>query len=182
MQKAMVAFAVLTLSAAMASCRSSTPGFLLNQKVVVNGITATVRMYDRGSGIISIDGDFESSWYPVGCLSLYRDMRYELRASDKRIIPMNEQTWQHPPDDKDARMVLHVVRTSKMIPYDCTKMLSSYETTLSAAALYPGLPALYPHLPPDEYTLRMSFAPHGIVEQGDFAPVRISITPSPSAT
>jgi hypothetical protein len=30
--------------------------------------------------------------------------------------------------------------------------------------------------------LHMSFAPHGIVEQGDFAPVRISIEPSPRPT
>jgi hypothetical protein len=188
MRKAMLAFALATLSAAIASCRSSTPGFLLDQKVVVNGITATVTMYDRGTGIISVTGEFESSWYPVECLSLYRDMRYELRASDNRIIPMNEQTWQHPPDDAVFGSMNHVVRNRpghrQTYQYDCGYIVPPlyHSTTLSAAASYPLLPTLYAHLPPDEYTLHMSFAPHGIVEQADFAPVRISITPSPRAT
>jgi hypothetical protein len=93
-----------------------------------------------------------------------------------------------PPDDAVYGSMNHVVRIRpghrQTYQHDCGNIVPplSHSTTLSAATLYPHLAALYPHLPPDEYTLHMSFAPHGIVEQGDFTPVRISITPSPSAT
>lgn len=179
MRKAMIAFTVVALLAATASLPSFGAGDLLHQKLVVDGIAATVSVIDPGNGI-EIQARFESSWYPVGCLSAYRDLRYELRTSGNRVIPMNEQTWQNPPYE-GPDIVNHVISgPAPKPPSDCTEN--------AVTAISYGWPhravfsALYPNLPPGEYALHISFAPHGIVEQGDFAPVRISIAPSPSPT
>jgi hypothetical protein len=168
----MEAFAGVALMAAVASCaRGGYPGDLLFQKVTLNDIAATARVYVFGLNSIPIEFHFVSSTYPVGCLSAYRDVRYELRDMNNRIIPVDQQALERPHDE--GQMLNHVL--TRPSPYPCAA-----NAPMGVWNTRAWFDALYPNLPPGKYTLRIAFAPRGTVEQAVFSAVAITIRPSPS--
>jgi hypothetical protein len=120
------------------------------QQVQVQGINATTKVFPSGADL-EIQTTFESAVYPVGCLSAYRDLRYELKDSANRVIPLNSHTLQNPPYD-GPRMLEPVVANAK--PRDC-----SYNAPAGKWYTEAFLSALYPNLQPGRYTLSITFAP-----------------------
>jgi hypothetical protein len=176
MQKAILILVAAAVSSVMASLESfGSAAEPLNQKLVVGGIAATVSVINPGNGIV-VQAEFQSSTYPVGCLSAYRDLRYDLRAGDGRLISVNQETLQHPPYE-GPQTLNHVVSSSSKGPVGCAA--NAVNGTWRPHAQFA---TLYPNLPPGKYTLRISFVPHGTGQHADFAPVPIFIAPSPQAT
>jgi hypothetical protein len=177
MRKPMRAFAGLALIGVMASfgIRGSASE-LLHQKRAVGGVAATVIVWPLafGPSDFMIYAEFESSTYPVGCLSAYRDLRYELRFSDGRLIPADRQTLEHPPSE-GPEVLNHVVAGSH--GYACAR--NAVNGVWRPRAQFS---ALYPNLPPGKYTLRISFAPRGWEQHADFTPVPITIEPRPGGS
>jgi hypothetical protein len=167
----MPAFAGLALVASVASCRTSGSGAEFSaQKLIVGGVATTITVAPAGPNHFEIDVVFRSSTYPVGCLSAYRDLHYELRDADNQIIPVNQQTLRNPPYE-GPREFTHVVKGSH--GHDCAAN--------APAGIWPEfarLSALYPALPSGKYTLNISFAPRGWAQHADFAPVPITIRPT----
>jgi hypothetical protein len=173
MRKATLPLAFLALLAAIGLPRCfGSAETLFHQELVIASISATVSVINPGNGI-RIEADFQSKTYPVGCLSPYRDLRYELRAADGRVIPVSKQALQHPPYD-GPQTINHTIASS-FTPH-CEGTANGEWPT---HALFDEL---YPNLSPGNYTLHISFAPHGTGQHADFAPVPISIKPLPQAT
>lgn len=168
MRKTILTYAVALLAEMATFCSFGSASELLHQKVVVDDVAATVSVINPGNGI-RIQAEFQSSTYPVGCLSAYRDLRYELRASDGRLIPVNQQTLQHPPYE-GPQTVNHVIANPSRPAAGCAA--NAVNGIWRPHALFP---ALYPNLPPGNYTLHIAFAPHGSGQHADFAPVPITI-------
>jgi hypothetical protein len=164
------AFAIIILLAVVrAASAASTPSWwLLNQKVTVSDVTATVGVYPMGRNEFNIQASFESSRFPVGCLSAYRDLQYKLLDANSRIVPVSQQTLEHPPCN--GQWVNHAVTGATAHPCSSNAPTGVWNEIAR-------LSALYPNLPPGRYTLRISFAPRGIGQQADFTPVQISIEP-----
>jgi hypothetical protein len=175
MEKSMPAFAGLALSAAMASCGShGSASDSFAQKLIAGSVAATMRVEPAGPNNFQIEVEFRSSTYPVGCLSAYRDLHYELRDADNQIIPVNQQTLKNPPYEGPGEF-MHVVKGSH--GHNCAAN--------APAGVWPEfaqLSALYPNLPPGKYTLRISFAPRGWEQHADFTPVPITIEPRPGGS
>jgi len=148
---------------------------LLDQRLVVGGIAATVSVINPGNGI-TVQAVFQSSIYPVGCLSVYRDLRYELRASDGRLISVNQDTVQNQPYE-GPQTLNHIISSSSRPAVGCAA--NAVNGVWRAHALFT---ALYPNLPQGSYTLHISFVPRGTGQHADFAPVHISIEPLPHGT
>lgn len=169
----MLIFAGLAFVAVIASVRS--PGWTYDlhvQKVVVNDVAVTVTVSSFGLNNITITGHFVSSKYPVGCLSAYKDLRYELRDINNRIIPVNQQALESP------QLEGHILEPRFVGAHHSCSANASKGVWDTTAWLY----VLYPNLPPGKYTLNISFAPRGWAQQADFAPVHITIKPSPRPT
>jgi hypothetical protein len=174
MQKPVLAFAGLALIAA-ASCGShGSASDSFAQKLIVAGVATTITVAPAGLNNFEIDVVFRSSTYPAGCLSAYRDLHYELRDPDNQIIPVNQQTLKNPPYE-GPRDFEHVVKGSH--GHSCAA-----NAPQGVWPEFARLSALYPNLPPGKYTLHISFAPRGWAQHADFAPVPITIKPSPKPT
>jgi hypothetical protein len=97
MQKACVILTTLLLGAV------SSPGVqpaLSQQTVKVSGLSATITItpFAPDPKILLV----EATWaadpnfkYPLGCLSVYHDLRYELRDSGGHLIRIDEQALEH---------------------------------------------------------------------------------------
>jgi hypothetical protein len=176
MRKAIVGFAVAALLAAIVSLSGfGSATELFRQELVVGGVTATVSVkpYPFVQNDFLIEVEFKSSKYPVGCLSAYRDLRYELRDSDGRLVPVSQQALKHPPYE-GSQLVMHPVVGGP--PRNCAT-----NTNNGIWRAHSVFSALYPSLPLGKYTLRISFTPRETGQHADFAPVPISIEPSSSS-
>ena len=170
---ALVALAVVSAIALFRDYASADD--LPQQKVVAGGINVTMRIATNGiANYYSFMFVFHSSTYPVGCLSAYRDVHYELRTADKQLVPVDPQTLQHPPYEGPG-VLNHVVAGSKGHP--CADNAPSGEWPE-----FSTLSALYPNLPPGKYTLHITLTPRDVAQHADFAPVAITIQPLPSPT
>lgn len=175
MRRPMLIFAGLAFVATIAPVHS--PGWTYDlrvQGVVVDDVAVMVTVSSFGLNNITITGHFVSSKYPVGCLSVYKDLRYELRDINNRIIPVSEQALEQPQ--------MEVPRMEHMIagghhPHPC-----SANAPMGVWDATAWLDVLYPNLLPGPYTLRVSFAPRGWAQHFDFAPVAITIRPRPKPT
>lgn len=171
MRKTMLTFAILALFAATALPRCFVSASeLLHQMVVVGGVAATVSIkpYPFVRNDFIIQAEFKSPTYPVGCLSAYDDLRYELRASDGHIIPVSQQALKHPP--QEDHIIMHPVIGGP--PRDC-----ALNTNNGVWRVQSEFSTLYPNVPRGKYALQIIFAPHGAAQQATFAPVPISIEP-----
>lgn len=103
MQNARLAlgFTILLVLMAFIPSAAAPKWWLLDQKVTVDNVAAQVSVIPAGPDY-AIEVHFESSSYPVGCLSAYRDLHYELRDSNGRIIPVDPQTLAYPPYERQV--------------------------------------------------------------------------------
>jgi hypothetical protein len=81
---------------------------MFEQTVKIDNITATVRIIGTAGNAYQVDAEFSSPSYPVGCLSVYRDLRYQLRDSANRIVPIDAETLKHPP--YEMQTITHMTR------------------------------------------------------------------------
>lgn len=161
--------AITTFLATLVTFRSGAAAALLDQKLIVNGIAATVSVTPVGRNNFWIDAEFRSSTFPVGCLSAYRDLQYELRSERGRLIPVNPQALNRPQQEQST--VIHVVKGSTGHPCSWNAQNGMWNPHALFSILYPGLPA-------GKYVLRISFAPRGTGHSADFKTVPISIKAS----
>lgn len=123
---------------------------LLQQTVQVGDLSATVVVRQIINSVdVSIQWQSpDNSRYPLACLSGYRDVRYELRTSDGHVIPANQSTIEHPPEEHGG--INHV--DGRPAP-PCTAYGGHKAETFAA------LRNLYPRLPAGTYTLQITVAP-----------------------
>jgi hypothetical protein len=166
----MGALGFIASSAMVAPCGASG---LLDESVTAGGVKVTINVVQPTRNEYLIEAKFESSSYPVGCLSAYRDLHYELLDSHNHVIPIDAATVAHPP--YEGQVNNHV--TSDMVgkpPRPCAEN--------APGGIWPAraiLSDLYPQLAPGDYMLHVSFAPHGSAQLAEFHPVRIEIVPAP---
>jgi hypothetical protein len=166
MQRIRFPFVVIAAVVALASVRNYGSAAESTQTLVAGDVTTTMRVTAMGQNDFLIEGVFRRSTYPVGCLSAYRDLRYELRGIDNRIIPVNQQTLEHPPYD-GPRTLTHVIKVGKGHP--CAD--NAPQGSWPVAAVFS---ALYPNLRSGQYTLHITLAPRNMMRHADFAPVPIT--------
>ncbi len=137
------------------------------QKLIAGGVAATIQVAPIGRNDFEIDVVFRSSTYPVGCLSAYRDLQYELRDTDNRIVPVNQRTLKSPPYEGPGT-INHATKGDR---HDgCAA-----KAPQGVWPEFARFSALYPNLPSGKYTLHITFAPHGTTQHADFAPIPISV-------
>ena len=174
MRKQRRTLSVVALVAAVASYHNVGSAYeFLNERLVVGDVATTVRVVSFGRNDFAIQVHFVSSKYPVGCLSAYRDLHYELRDSNNRVIPINQQTLAH--QQWEGQGYQHVIARATAHPCAENAPMDVWD----ARAVFS---MLYPNLSPGKYTLHISFTPHDSAQHADFTPVPITIEPSPSAT
>jgi len=178
MQNQSITIRTVAFLAAVAS--SQCPGYasdLLSETVTAGGVTATVTVAPSAS----VRNDFliwvtfktsKDSVYPVGCLSAYRDLRYTLRDGDGNLIPVDQETLQHPPFEGP----------SIVLPHPGVSQSCADRAPNGVLLLHARFSALFPNLVPGTYTLRVSFTPRGTSQSADFAPVLINIQTAPGTS
>lgn len=137
------------------------------QRVNVQGITATTTVSPLGDTDLQIQTTFASSTYPVGCLSAYRDMRYELRNSANRVVLIDSRTLQHPPYD-GPRTLVHV--TTNAPRRDC-----SHNAPQGSWFTQAYFSALYPNLEPGRYILIITFGPRSARQSATLTPITLTV-------
>lgn len=160
--------AMLTLLLAQATAMPSPmpTWLLLHQQVTVKDIAATVDVEASGRDEFLILVQFQSSKFPVGCLSAYHDLQYELFDAKNHVVPLNRQSLEHHPPE--LSIAGHVVTGSTSHP--CSGNAPGGIWTVRAF-----FSVLYSNLSPGKYTLRIIFAPGGLGQQASFAPIQIVI-------
>lgn len=135
-----------------------------SQTVSVPRVTAKVLVTQANNHSAVIDVRFStysrtgyrtSGTYNVNCLSGYRDIRYVLRDSAGKILPMNANAWKNHGD-----ILKSYLGTCKQWPW----------TTKTSVV---SLSDLYPNVPRGRYTLQMTLAPRDLAERASFTPVHI---------
>lgn len=142
---------------------------LIQQHVNASGVSALITV-TRINDDIRIFGDFTSASYPVSCISMYRDLHYDLRNSAGRTVPIDQKTLANPPFEeyKVAVSPHYPIPIPKFRHVDCaTNHRHEHE-------LVAGLAFLYPRLPKGTYTLNMTFAPLRGAQKAAIAPVHFT--------
>lgn len=144
---------------------------LIQQHVDASGVSALITVTQINNDI-RIFGDFTSSSYRVSCISLYRDLQYDLRNSAGRAVSIDQKTLANPPFDeyKVPADQHYKIPIPKYRHVDCaTNHVREHE-------LVALLAFLYPRLPKGTYTLNMTFAPRRGTEKAAITPVRFTTT------
>ena len=143
---------------------------LLHQTVSVDGhrqrplLRASINTVVTAS--MSIFRASRGSTVHIACLSSHRDLRYELRDSSGKVVPINEQALK-PYGESTWAGPVYVKGKGKDVP--CADQ--EWQQTKLVTILAP----LYPDLAPGTYTLQITFAPRGHTHQARFAPIRITV-------
>ena len=149
------------------------------QTVTVAGITAIVRVTaDNAWGNYDVYGMWSqpsASHYAIGCLDVYRSLKYELRDSGGHLMPINQKKLRQ---GEPLTASEHVPNTYKADcsaypPHESVMLL----TDLKDPAHRRAFPSLYPGLRPGKYALQLTFAPVAISEKALFKPVSLIIPP-----
>lgn len=145
-----------------------------DQTVEVSGITAIVRV-GHEFGAYVVDGMWKqqpSGHYSIGCLDVYASLRYQLRDSGGRLVPINQKMLNQ---GEPLSMGGHATQNWKANcaahpPHDSRLLLTNIPDR--------GFPSLYSDLRPGQYTLQLTFAPAGIPGKAMLKPVPITIPPN----
>lgn len=139
------------------------------QKVNADSISAAVSIFPvlvSDYEIFVTFRSFQPSTHPAGCVSVYRDFRYTLRAADGRVIAADQQTLAHPPPER----TIISLRTSDLNrPWNCARDGLQYSNGRAF------LSKIYPRLAPGVYTLEMEFAPRWLGTRVPLPAARINI-------
>jgi hypothetical protein len=122
----------------------------------INGVSASiyVAVFPGGRSALSVEFTRTSnSPYPVGCLTAYHDLQYELRDEEGQLISVNSSALERPPSEAPHHMEHTISSNYVRGPVDC-HTLATHKSERRA-----DLQALYPHLRRGSYTLRITFAP-----------------------
>ena len=88
MRRMRLIFAILLATAEVASLGTfGSAANAVQEKVVLGGIAATMTVIPVVESDFLLRFQLSSSTYPTGCLSAYRDFRYELVAPAARSLP-----------------------------------------------------------------------------------------------
>jgi hypothetical protein len=171
MRRILFAFAVALFIATLSSPVRAESSGVIGQAVRTGDLKTTVHVSPFGRYDWMVEFKFESKTYPIGCLSAYRDARYELRDSRNQIIPVDQQTLAHPPYDGPSVVEPVSVRFGQP---NCSSPSGVWLTRAKISALYPNLET-------GAYTLKVSLSPRpakapALLPQIEFAPVTISIS------
>lgn len=148
---------------------------VFNQTVRLGKVAATVNVIPISrNGAPGLNFTFHSlgsSVYPVGCLSVYEDIRYELLDQTGHLVPIDQDVLRHPPYSGPS-VISHAPANMTGRRPTCDSPIVHEWFGFTSVAL------LYPHLAPGKYVLQMTFAPRHLVQQARFSPVQITITAS----
>ena len=165
-----LAMVVVALTNVPADAQPPTPMVL--ETVKAGDISATVRVDEvvsDGESMLGFSFTSNTSSYPVRCLSVFRDVQYDLRDNRGHMIPVNPTIFTNPPYSGTKIQSVPYTPNPSATPMRCdAERHKAYGQTL--------LRTLYPHLEAGTYTLNMTFAPRGIVQRQPFSPVRIVLT------
>lgn len=142
------------------------------QTVTVSGVTATVRVAEE-VGAYVVDGVWKqepAGHYAIGCLNVYQSLKYDLRDSDGKLVPINQKMLR---DGEPIQQGGHATATFKK---NCAAY-PAHESRLLLTNLPQPFPSLYSHLRPGTYTLQLTFVPAGLPERAMLKPVSITISP-----
>lgn len=160
MPKALLPFAILAAFTVTGGVTGAAP--LLEKRITLAGISATIHVTEPAENQYIISVSFPAgSKYPVGCLSAFRDFRYDLRDSAGNIVPVNQHALAHPPYDGP------VVNGP---PRPCSLRGAG------GWGVRAQLSSLYPNLPSGTYSLTITFVPHGTGKIAVLPPVSIIIS------
>jgi len=140
---------------------------LLDQTVSTGGVTARAIVEDVGLPLPLININFSAetrSTYPIGCLSVFQDLRYLLRDRMGRLIPIDEGRLH-----SLRRPYSNFITVNTMVtpPPDCAQWLT-YTQSITVERLYPNLPD-------GNYTLELILAPRLRTSQAAFRPFPFSL-------
>lgn len=171
MRRMRLIFAILLATAEVASLGTfGSAANAVKEKVVLGGIAATMTVIPVFESDFLLRFQLSSSTYPTGCLSAYRDFRYELRSASGQIIAVDPEILKHPP--YDGPKIVSGKAGNRGYGCEGNAIEGVWQTTSR-------LSPLYPNLPPGNYTLRVTLAPRDMTQHADFVPVPISILPDP---
>jgi hypothetical protein len=167
-------FAAFMLGLTVAGIADNT--FLLQETVSLPGASAKAAIWpDPHQPGYRVDVVFKinpNTPLDPECLSIYRDIRYDLRDGHNRTIAPNEAAMRRPVEMEYSVFEAHSAHPrGQVLP---TRAPCSIHTG-GEAGRYLELDELYPHLVPGMYTLYMTFAPRGISQQASFKPVHITV-------
>jgi hypothetical protein len=166
MNKAVLSVSISVLLALVYLPAIAATSPLLAQTVTLNGIATTLIITPSPPNDFLISAQFRSATFHVGCLSVYHDFTYDLFDANNRIVPISQDSMQHLPPEQSV--VNHVVKGQK--GHACSD--NAPTGVWNARAWFS---ALYAHLPPGNYTLKIAFAPRGTDQRASFEPAQISI-------
>lgn len=144
------------------------------ETVSIGGATADVGVYynqQYGYAVGATIHVEKGSPVNVGCLFLNSDFRYELRNSSNRVVPILQSGLAIADGPREAGPAF--VSKPNQSPGTCERRLPNEDFPIVRRAM--RLSALYPNLPLGSYTLRITFAPQGLSEQAQLAPITIVV-------
>lgn len=175
--RATLVMIVLTGIGATTSLVQVNATIISKQTATVAGVTAIVRVTaDKAWGNYDVYGMWSqpsASHYAIGCLNVYRSLKYDLRDSAGHLMPINQKKLRQGEPITVGGHSADVYRT------DCSPFPPHESVMLLTDLNYPGhrkaFPSLYQGLRPGTYTLQLTFAPQGLSQEATFKPVSITI-------
>lgn len=147
------------------------------QTVTAGGITAIVRVGAENSwgnySVYGMWGQPSGGHYAIGCLNVYRSLKYELRDSAGHVAQINQKKLSQGEPITEGGRGAEVYRAdcSPFPPHESVMLL----TDLHDPTHQKAFGCLFPDLRPGQYTLEITFAPAGISETATLKPVSITI-------
>lgn len=146
----------------------------LRQTVSAAGISAQVRVgpdFQHGGHRVDVTFHQSSSTTSVhmACLSAYRDFTYRLQDAFGHTIPINQSAMAHPPFGESSEAISEFALPKGRPMPSCADFDGN---TVDRIAF---LSAIYPDLPPGQYTLHMAFTPRDTSQSAPLAPITFTI-------
>ena len=161
-------FAVIFLAGLMWSSTEAAVSY--SQRIILAGATVDVTVYYNERHGYTVRTTFhieQGSPLTIGCLFLNKDFRYVLQDRAGNTIPIN----------RAALAVADSPHTTNSIqPYrTCEQERPNENALISHLTRGMRLAPLYPNLPAGVYSLYITFAPHGILEERNLLPVQLVV-------
>lgn len=141
-------------------CGAARSAVLFQQTVRVGDLKATVSIYkvmDPNNPLINVTFSTTGKYatYPIACLSIYQDVRYELRDNAGRLIPISQAALARPaPQGRD--IANHVVAAASRSHVSASGCKDANNTSASQDTF---ILTLYPDIRTGRYTLWITVAP-----------------------
>jgi hypothetical protein len=170
MRKSLVALVTSTLLGWLCS-PTAAAGSYSEQTIVLASATVKVTVYYNAKHGYTVRSTFhidKGSPLNIGCLYLNTDFRYLLQDHAGKTIPINQNALSIADGPHNS--------TSVQPNRPCEQEMGT-SANIEVPYLTRGirLAPLYPNLPAGVYTLHITFAPHGILEERQLLPVQLVV-------